>query len=44
MTGRIVLNGKLAQTQLNVKELNSGMYSLQIQTSNGVINKRFVKR
>jgi uncharacterized membrane protein (Fun14 family) len=44
MTGRIVLNGKLAQTQLNVKELNSGIYSLQIQTSNGVINKRFVKR
>ena len=44
MTGRAVMSGKLTQTQLNVKELNSGIYSLQIQTSYGAINKRFVKR
>ena len=43
MTGRLVKNTTLRNGQIEVANLVDGVYSLQIMTSNGVINKRFVK-
>jgi hypothetical protein len=43
LTGRNVLNGTLDKAQIHVASLQEGMYILHLQTSNGVITKRFVK-
>jgi hypothetical protein len=43
MTGRMVLNGKLSQNTISINALTNGIYSLQINTNEGVITKRFVK-
>ena len=43
MTGRVVLSGKLVQNKINVSALVNGIYSLQINTNEGVITKRFIK-
>lgn len=43
ITGRKLLTGTLNAAQIDVNSLVSGIYSLQIQTENGVINKKFVK-
>lgn len=44
MRGRKVLNGTWEKGQIDVNSLVNGVYSLQIMTTNGVINKRFVKQ
>ncbi|MFN0201216.1 MAG: T9SS type A sorting domain-containing protein, partial [Bacteroidia bacterium] len=43
MTGRTVGASKLEQASISVEKLISGVYSLQINTQNGTITKRFVK-
>ncbi len=44
LTGRVVLNDKLLSKQLNISMLPKGVYSLQVITENGIINKSFVKQ
>jgi len=43
VASRTVLNGKLTQNKINVGALTNGIYSLQINTNEGVITKRFIK-
>ncbi|MFN0200101.1 MAG: T9SS type A sorting domain-containing protein [Bacteroidia bacterium] len=43
MTGSVKMKGELTQNALNISNLASGIYSLQILTETGVITKRFIK-
>ena len=34
---------KQTNTQLNIQQLNSGVYFIEVKTNNGVLRKKFVK-
>lgn len=43
-SGRVVLKNKGYNDSINVTELKSGTYYIQLQTANGIVIKRFVKK
>ncbi len=44
LTGRIIASGILNVSEIDVNQLLNGIYSLQINTEKGLINKTFVKQ
>ncbi len=44
IAGRMLRSGNLNQSQINLSDLTQGVYFLKINTSNGLINKKFIKQ
>ncbi|MEY8847862.1 T9SS type A sorting domain-containing protein [Psychroserpens sp. XS_ASV72] len=44
MNGRRILDAKNVSSSIDVSQLNSGLYTIKIQTDTAVISKRFIKR
>jgi hypothetical protein len=44
MTGKLIYNSELCNSQIDVSNFQSGVYMMKIETANGIVTKKFVKQ
>jgi hypothetical protein len=43
LTGKLIYNSELCNSQIDVSNFQSGIYMMKIETAKGVVTKKFVK-
>jgi hypothetical protein len=43
LTGKVIKSGDVQKNQIDISEIEAGIYNVKLATSNGYLNKKLVK-